>query len=164
MKTENELNRELVQHKKGRDTMKITMNNKLYFKLPDFSNNDPRYGEDGLNINGRTLQDLHDNYKFPFYIDNNKRTIRDSRFTVIPTEIEEKPFILVTDIGEVYGDSSTFYALAVRIGDITNDKGQAKVYTLNWKVTNKEAEKPEEKFVLKNYKIIESDYSSEIAF
>ena len=144
--------------------MEITMNSKLYHKLPDFSANDPRYGENGLNINGKTLQDLHDNYENPSYLDkNSKRLIYDSRFMVIPTETEEQPFILTTDIREVYGDANTFYALAIKIGDTTNDKGQARVYTLNWKVTNSEAEKAEEKFLLKNYKVIESDYSSEVA-
>ena len=144
--------------------MKITMESKLYHKLPDFSNNDPRYGEDGLNINGRTLQDLHDNYKNPKYLNKtNKRLIYDSRFMAISTENDEMPFILITDIGEVYCDKNTFYALAIKIGDITNEKGQARVYTLNWKVTNGEAENAEEKFVLKNYVIIESDYSTEVA-
>jgi len=142
--------------------MEITMNSKLYFKLPNFSANDPRYDEDGLNINGRTLQDLRDNYKNHSYLDKtSKRLIYDSRFMAIPTENAETPFILLTDIQEIHGDSNTFYALAIKIGDATNDKGQAKVYTLNWKVTNSEAEKPEEKFVFKNFRIIESDYSSE---
>lgn len=144
--------------------MKITMNNKLYFKVPDFSNNDPRYGEEGLNINGRTLQDLCDNYKNPLYVNkNDKRLIYDSRFTKIPTETEENTFILITDIREKYGDKNTFYALAIQIGDITNDKSQAKVYTLNWNVNNGETEDPKEKIVLNDYIIIEHDYSSEVA-
>lgn len=144
--------------------MKIKMESKIYFKVPDFSNNDPRYGEEGLNINGRTLQDLCDNYKNPLYVNkNDKRLIYDSRFTKIPTETEENTFILITDIREKYGDKNTFYALAIKVGDITNEKSQAKVYTLNWKVTSDEAENLEEKFALKNYIIIESDYSTEVA-
>lgn len=137
--------------------MIISMESKLYFKIQNFSNNDPRYDEEGLNMNGRTLQDLHDNYKNHSYLDKtSKHIIYNSRFMTIPTENEEKPFILLTDIAEIHGDANTFYATAVRIGDITNEKGQAKVYLLNWKVTNR--------FLLKNFKIIDSYYFPEIVF
>lgn len=143
--------------------MVITMDSKLYFKLPDLGADDPRYGEDGLNINGRTLQDLHENYKNHSYLDKtSQRLIYDSRFMALPTEKPETPFILITDIQEVYGDSNKFFATAIKIGDTASVEGQAKVYTLNWKVTNSEAEKAEEKFILKAFDIVESDYSTEV--
>lgn len=143
----------------------VTMTSKFYVKLPDFSKNDPRYDADGLNINGRTLQDLKEHYKNNQYLSrDSQRLIYDSRFMVIPdSENEETPYILITDIGENYGDSHIFNALALKIGDTTNDKGHAKVYHLNWEVTNPEAERPEEKIVLKNLKVVDADYSTEFS-
>ena len=126
----------------------ITMQSKLSFLVDNGSlNHDPRYED----CNGRTLQDLHDNYERTYisrsYMD---KIAVDTAFSLISNG--KSDYQVIYDISKS-NDEKNFYDLALKIGDETDENGIAKLYTLTWEITNPKAKKAGRQFDWRNFKV-----------
>ncbi|MBR3722154.1 MAG: hypothetical protein IKN12_05240 [Selenomonadaceae bacterium] len=132
----------------------ITMQSKLSFLVdyPDKDGSlirDPRYED----CNGRTLQDLHDNYERTYISRSNiDKIVFDTAFSLFSNG--KSDYQVIYDISKPSGEKY-FCDLALKIGDETDENGIAKLYILTWEITNPIAKKAARKFDLQNFKVKE---------